>query len=172
MLRWHIYKQDTFYLGYIKLHKYSFLNIYDYFSIHFFFNERVIFIYISDGYRTHMIYLLGLSLNPQSKLDTWPGYQDSKKEVFSKYVLHQWTQRYFHPWSLVIRDPLLIYESNVLQTFRPGNIRKKRNQETRERDQTIDEIVEVNIPRVDLDVNDIEDEINKWTYFEVFEIIL
>ena len=89
------------------------------------------------------------------------GYQDSKKEVFSKYVLHQWTQRYFHLWSLVIRDPLLIYESNVLQTFRPGNIRKKRNQETRERDQTIDEIVEVNIPRVDLDVNDIEDEINK-----------
>ena len=69
-------------------------------------------------------------------------------------------------------DPLLIYESNVLQTFRPGNIRKKRNQETRERDQTIDEIVEVNIPRVDLDVNDIEDEINKGTYFEVFEIIL
>ena len=58
-------------------------------------------------------------------------------------------------------DQLLINESNVLQTFRPENIRKKRNQETRERDQTIDEIVEVNIPRVDLDVNDIEDEINK-----------
>ena len=60
------------------MHNYSFLNIYDYFSIHFFFNERVVFIYISDGYRTHMIYLLGLSLNPQSKLDTWLSRQQER----------------------------------------------------------------------------------------------
>ena len=35
-----------------------------------------------------------------------------------------------------------------------------------------DELVEVNISRVDLQLCDIKDEIIKWIYFELFEIIV